>query len=213
MDQIENHGHVLRSYLGVTVQEVNPAIAKALGLSGPQGALVSNVSPDSPAQKAGLQAGDVILDINGASIAESNQLRMQVSMMKPDQSVKLKVFRNGQTREVIVQLAEMPGEKVAKASTGEESTNTSLEGVSIENLDAQSARQLGLPASTKGVVVTEVDPASPAASAGLKEGDVIQEVNRQPVANSDDFDHAVKKSDGESLLLVNRAGNKLFLAV
>jgi serine protease Do len=213
MDQIENHGHVMRSYLGVTVQEVNPAIAKALGLSGPEGALVSSVSPDSPAQKAGLQAGDVILDINGGSIAESNQLRMQVSMMNPDQSVKLKVFRNGQTREVNVQLAEMPGEKVAKASTGEESTNTSLEGVSIENLDSQSARQLGLPASTKGVVVTEVDPASPAASAGLKEGDVIQEVNRQPVANSDDFDHAVKKSNGESLLLVNRGGNKMFLAV
>jgi len=213
MDQIENHGHVTRSYLGVTVQEVNPAIAKALGLNGPEGALVSNVAPDSPAAKAGLQAGDVILGINGASIAESNQLRMQVSMMNPNQSVKLKIFRNGQTREVAVQISEMPGEKVAKAATENANTDASLQGVSVENLDAQTARQLGLPASTKGVVVTEVDPASQAASAGLKEGDVIQEVNRQPVANSDDFAHAVKKSNGESLLLVNRGGDKLFVAV
>ena len=213
MDQIENHGHVTRSYLGVTVQEVTPAIAKALGLNGPEGALVSNVSPDSPAARAGLQAGDVILGINGASIAESNQLRMQVSMMNPDQSVKLKIFRNGQTRDVAVEISEMPGEKVAKAATENANTDASLQGVSVENLDAQTARQLGLPAGTKGVVVTEVDPASQAASAGLKEGDVIQEVNRQPVANSNDFAHAVKKSNGESLLLVNRGGDKVFLAV
>jgi serine protease Do len=213
MDQIENHGHVTRSYLGVTVQEVTPAIAKALGLNGPGGALVSNVSPDSPAQRAGLQSGDVILGINGANIDESNQLRMQVSLMNPDQSVRLKVFRNGQTRDYTVQLSEMPGEKLAKADSGSQNGDTSLEGVSVAELDAQTARQLGLPASTKGVVVTDVDPASQAAAAGLKEGDVIQEVNRQPVASASDFSHAVKKSSGESLLLVNRQGNKVFLAV
>jgi serine protease Do len=213
MDQIETHGHVTRSYLGVTVQEVTPAIAKAIGFNGPEGALVSNVSPDSPAAKAGLEAGDVILSINGAPIAESNQLRMQVSMMNPDQSVKLKIFRNGQTREVAVQISEMPGEKAAKAAADNDKTDASLQGVSVQNLDAQTARQLGLPPSAKGVVVTDVDPASPAASAGLKEGDVIQEVNRQPVANSDDFARAVKKSNGGSLLLVNRGGDKVFLAV
>ena len=213
MDQIEAHGHVTRSYLGVTIQEVTPAIAKAIGLNGPEGALVSNVSPDSPAAKAGLETGDVILGINGAPIAESNQLRMQVSMMNPNQTVKLKIFRNGQTKDVNVEVTAMPGEKVAKAAADNDKTDASLQGVSVQNLDAQSARQLGLPPSTKGVVVTDVDPASPAASAGLKEGDVIQEVNRQPVANSDDFAHAVKKSNGESLLLVNRGGDKLFLAV
>ena len=213
MDQIETHGHVTRSYLGVTVQEVTPAIAKAIGLNGPEGALVSNVSPGSPAAKAGLEAGDVILSINGDSIAESNQLRMQVSMMSPNQSVKLKIFRNGQTRDVAVQISEMPGEKVAKAAADSDSTDASLQGVSVQNLDARTARQLGLPPSAKGVVVTDVDPASPAASAGLKEGDVIQEVNRQPVANSGDFARAVKKSNGGSLLLVNRGGDKVFVAV
>jgi serine protease Do len=213
MDQIESHGHVTRSYLGVSVQEVTPAIAKAIGLNGLGGALISNVSPDSPAQRAGLQTGDVILDMNGASIAESNQLRMQVSMMNPNQNVHLKIFRDGQTRDVTVQLGEMPGEKLAKAANQSQATDASLQGVSVADLDARTARQLGLPASTAGVVVTDVDPASQAASAGLKEGDVIQQVNRQPVTSTGDFAQAVKKSNGESLLLVNRQGSKLFLAV
>jgi serine protease Do len=213
MDQIESNGHVTRSYLGVNIQEVTPAIAKALGLNGPEGALISAVSPDSPAEKAGLKVGDVILNINGAAVTERNQLRMQVSLMNPDQNVRLKVFRNGQNLDMTVRLSEMPGEKVAKAGAQSEDRDASLQGVSVEDLDVRTARQLGLPASTRGVVVTEVDPASQAASAGLKEGDVIQQVNRQPVASASDFASAVKKSSGASLLLVNRAGNEMFLAV
>ncbi len=213
MDQIETHGHVTRAYLGVNIQEVTPAVAKALGLNGPEGALITSVSPDSPAEKAGLKVGDVILDINGARVSERNQLRMQVSLMNPDQNVKLKVFRNGQNVDLTARLSEMPGEKVAKAGAESEDHDAALQGVSVEELDARTARQLGLPASTKGVVVTEVDPASQAASAGLKEGDVIQQVNRQPVESASDFARAVKKSSGASLLLVNRAGNEMFLAV
>jgi serine protease Do len=213
MDQIETHGHVTRAYLGVNIQEVTPAVAKALGLDGPEGALITSVSPDSPAERAGLKVGDVILDINGAKVSERNQLRMQVSLMNPDQNVRLKVFRNGQNVDLTARLSEMPGEKVAKAGTENQDHEAALQGVSVEDLDARTARQLGLPASTKGVVVTEVDPASQAASAGLKEGDVIQQVNRQPVESASDFARAVKKSSGASLLLVNRAGNEMFLAV
>jgi serine protease Do len=213
MEQIEAHGHVTRSYLGVNIQEVTPAIAKAIGLSGPEGALISAVSPDSPAEKAGLKVGDVILDINGAAVTERNQLRMQVSLMNPDQNVNLKVFRNGQNVDVTARLSEMPGEKVAKADSGSQDQDAALQGVSVEDLDARTARQLGLPASTTGVVVTQVDPASQAAQADLREGDVIQQVNRQPVASASDFARAVKKSSGASLLLVNRAGNEMFLAV
>jgi serine protease Do len=97
MDQIVSHGSVQRAYLGVTVQEVTPAIAKAIGLDSPKGALVGDVSPNSPAQKAGLQSGDVILSLNNTPILESNQLRMNISMMETGQTLKLKVFRNGQT--------------------------------------------------------------------------------------------------------------------
>ncbi len=138
---------------------------------------------------------------------------MNVSMMKPDQSVKLKVFRNGDIREVTVQLAPLPGQPVERAGLQKDHSAEALQGVSVQDLDAQTARQLGLPASTKGAVVTNVDPSSPAATAGLQEGDVIQQANRQPVANSDDLAQALKKSNGESLLLVNRGGNKVFLAV
>jgi serine protease Do len=213
MDQIVTTGHVVRSYLGVSVQAVTPAIAKAMKLNGPEGALVSQVSPEGPAQKAGLQSGDVITEINGNPIAESNQLRMTVSMMQPGQDANLKVVRDGQTRQFTVKVEAMPGEKVERASAEPGQSDKTLQGVEVDNLDAQTARTLGISPSTKGVVVTNVDPSSPAAAAGLHEGDVIQEVNRLPVTNSQEFAQALKKSDGDSLLLVNRQGNKLFLAV
>jgi serine protease Do len=213
MDQIVEHGHVVRSYLGVSVQAVTPAIAKAMSLNNPDGALVSQVTPDSPAAKAGLQAGDVILSINGNPVSEYNQLRMTVSMMNPGDTANLKVFRDGQAKEFAVKVAEMPGEKLEKASVDHDHSDSALKGVAVEDLDAQTARQLGLPASTKGVVVTNVDPASQAAASGLKEGDVIQQVNRKPVTNSQEFASALGNSDGESLLLVNRGGNRVFLAV
>ena len=108
---------------------------------------------------------------------------------------------------------EKPGEKVQRASNDNGGTEGALQGVSVQDLDSRSAHQLGLPANASGVVVTEVDPASQAAAAGLQQGDVIQSVNRQPVTNEEDFGRAVKKSGGSSLLLVNREGHKLFLAV
>lgn len=214
MDQIVTHGSVERAYLGVTIQEVTPAIARAIGLNGPEGALVSDVSPNSPAQRAGLQSGDVILAMNGTPVAESNQLRMNVSLMNPGQTVHLKVFRNGQTSEITAQVGTLPGQKVERASReGGAAGSQALEGVSVEDLDAQTARQAGLPANTRGVVVTQVDPGSAAAQAGLKQGDVIQEVNHRAVGNADDLSSALHGSHGESLLLVNRGGNKLYLAV
>jgi serine protease Do len=213
MDQIVTHGQVERAYLGVTIQEVTPALAKAIGMNGPEGALVSDVSPNSPGQRAGLQSGDVILALNGTPIAESNQLRMNVSLMNPGQTVHLKVFRNGQTSEITAQVGELPGKKVERAAIQSGESEHALEGVSVEELDAQTARRAGLPANTKGVVVTAVDPASPAASAGLKEGDVIQEVNHHAVSYSAYLASALHKSNGESLLLVNRGGNKLYMAV
>ncbi len=213
MNEIVNHGQVTRSYLGVTVQEVTPAIAKAIGLTAPDGALVSDVTPNSPAEKAGIKSGDVITSINGTPIVESNQLRMIVSMMDPQQNVSLKVFRNGEVSNMTATVSQMPGEKVETAGKEGNDTGNAMAGVSVQDLDPQSARQLNLPPNATGVVVTDVDPASQAAASGLRQGDVIQSVNRQPVANSADFSRALRKSNGESLLLVNREGQKLFLAV
>jgi serine protease Do len=217
MDQLATHGHVTRSYLGVSVQEVTPAIAKAMDLNVIGGALVSDVTPDSPAARAGLQTGDVITAINGTPINDSNQLRMTVSMMTPDQNVKLKVLRNHQEREFTVSLGQMPEERQLRAGlnsngdNGEESS--SLQGISVANIDSDTAQQLHLKPGTKGVVVTEVDPSSQAAANGLQEGDVIQEVNRQPVTNVQDFRRAMRQGNkGDELLLVNRGGNRIFLA-
>jgi serine protease Do len=214
MDQIVTNGHVTRAYLGVTIQEVTPSIARAIGLDGPKGAMVSDVTPDSPAERAGLKSGDVITGINGKPVLERNQLRMDIAMMGVNTPVKLQVFRNGQTINLDARTGEMPGTPVEKARAEHGNSNGALDGVSVRSLTPDLAQRAGVDEGTSGVVVTNVDPASAAASAGLRKGDVIQEVNHSKVANPSEFASALRKGkNGDSLLLVNRQGNKMYLAV
>ena len=212
MDQLVKSGKVTRAYLGIVPQDVTPAIARAFGEKEMRGALVGDVSAGSPAEKAGLQKGDIILSVNGKSVADSNDLRMTISMMAPDSSVNLKVFRNGAEREMAVKLGELP---TTRAAVEHESngSKSALSGVSVEDLDAQTAHELGIPANSQGVVVTDVKPSTAAAEAGLRRGDVIQEVNRKAVKNTSDFERAITASKEETLLLVNRKGSTLYLAV
>ena len=212
MEQLVKNGKVTRAYLGILPQDVTPAMAKAFGATETRGALVGDVSPNSPAQRSGLERGDIVLDVNGKPVAGSNDLRMTISMMQPGADVNLRVARNGVERNVTVKLGELPAETASAKPQGEKS-QSSLSGVSVENLTPESAHDLGLPANTKGVVVTDVDPASQAADAGLRQGDVIQQVNRKPVTNTSDFEQALNSSKEENLLLVNRGGNTMFVAV
>jgi len=212
MSQILKSGHVTRAYLGVMAQDVTPAIAKAFHEPEVRGALVGDVSPNSPAQRAGLQKGDIILEINGKPVSDGAQLRINVSLMPPGTTVAVKVLREGATREFNVKLAELPTEQ-ARAEKGGENPASAMEGVSVENVTAQTARELGIPAGTAGVVVSDIDSGSPAAHSGLKRGDVIQEVNRQPVKNTSDFERALRNSKDETLLLVNRQGNTMYVAI
>jgi serine protease Do len=212
MDQILKNGKVTRAYLGVVAQEVTPAIAKAFREPEVRGALVGDVSPNSPAQRAGLQKGDIILEVNGKPVNDGAQLRMNISLMEPGSTVAVKVLRDGSSRDFSVRLAELPTEQ-AQVQRNSETPESTMQGVSVENLNARTASQLGLPASTAGVVVTDVEPGSRAAESGLKRGDVIQEVNRQAVRNTSDFDRAVRSSKDETLLLVNRQGSTQYLAV
>ncbi len=212
MSQILDHGKVTRGYLGVVIQPITPAMAKDLGLSEMQGALVGDVSPKGPAQAAGVQRGDVILQINGNVVTDNNELRNTVSMMQPGETVKLKVSRNGSTKDLDVKLGELPLSKEDAQSQSEGSSKDALEGVRVQNLDADTAAQLQLPESTKGVVVTGIDLSSPKADSGLRKGDVIQEVNHQPVRNVAEFEQAMRKAENGALLLVNRGGTTLYIA-
>ena len=215
MEQIVEHGKVTRAYLGIVPQDVTPDLAKQFGEKETRGALVADVSADSPAQKAGLERGDIILEVNGKPVTDSNDLRMTISMMPPDSEANLKVFRSGSEKQIAVRLSTLPTEEAAAHSEDNSngSASTALAGVSVENLDADSAHELGLSPNTKGVVVTNVDPSSEAAEAGLRRGDVIQEVNRQPVKNTAGFERAVRSSkDKNPLLLVDRNGSTMYLS-
>jgi serine protease Do len=213
MTQILKNGRVIRGYLGAWIQPVTPEIAKAFGLSKSQGALLGDVSPDGPAGKSGLQRGDVVLELNGQPITETKDFRLKIAMTPPGTVVHLKVFRNGESRDYDVTLGELPS-KEEKTSEEGGSPSAVLQGLNVETLTPQIARSLGLPVGTKGVVVDGVDPGSAAAEAGLQRGDVIQEVNRQPITNLSDFSRIARQTGSESvLLLVNRGGNTLYVAI
>jgi serine protease Do len=213
MNQIMDHGKVTRGYLGIVIQPITPAMSKALGQSEPQGVLVGDVSPKGPAQASGVERGDVILDLNGKAINDSNELRNTIALLQPGETVTLKVSRNGSTRDIKVKLGELPSSKEEAQNEHGGASKDALEGVSVDNLDAETAKELGLPASTKGVVVTDIDASSPKADSGLRKGDVIQEVNHQPVHNVAEFEQALHKTGKENaLLLVNRGGTTLFIA-
>jgi serine protease Do len=212
MTQLVDHGKVTRAYLGIVPQDVTPAIAKAFNVKELRGALVGDVTPDSPASRAGIEKGDIILEVNGKAVTDANQLRLAISMMPPEQAVNLKVLRNGSERSLTARLTEFPVRE-ERASAGKPDEGADLHGLSVDNLDAGIRRELQLKPGTQGVVVTAVDPASAAAAAGVRRGDVIQEVNRKPVRNIDDFARAMKNTNSEALLLLNRQGNTLFVAV
>jgi serine protease Do len=212
MDQIVEHGKVIRGFLGVTVQGVDPDIAKAFGLSRGGGALVGDVSANSPAAKAGIERGDIILELNGQAITGPSDLSVRVSEMAPGSLAHLKVFRGGQTRDVDVTL----GELAEKGPTvqGGQAAGAALKGVQVQNLTRELAQQLSLPLSAVGVVVTDVDPSSAAAEAGIERGDVIQEVNHKPVRNVDQYEQALAGTGNQAvLLLVNRGGATHFVVV
>jgi serine protease Do len=213
MEQILKTGKVSRGYLGIMIQPVTPEIAKAFNVPTSEGALVGDVTPDSPGGKAGLQKGDVITALNGQKISDSYELRLRISQSAPGSSVKLDLLRNGQKQGITATLGEFP-EKAQTAENAPQGEAPALEGVQVENLNSDMAQQLNLPTGTRGVVITRVDPNSTAAETGLERGDVIQEVNRKAVNNVEQFRVAVRATaNGPLLLLVNRGGNTQYVVI
>src|SRR5262245_32013549 len=212
MNHLLKNGKVVRGYLGVIIQPVTPEIAKAFNLPDSRGALVGEVTPGGPAAKAGLAPGDYIAELNGQRVDDSRELRLKVSQLAPGSSVRLKLVHDGAPREVTIALGELPNEKVAV--NDQKPKSDSLDGLSVENLTPQLTRQLELPPGARGVVVDDVQDGSPAAGAGLRQGDVIQQVNRQPVNNAAEFERAMRQAgDKSAALLVNRNGHTRFVVI
>ncbi len=218
MNQLLKHGRVVRGWLGVSIQEVTPELARNFGLSEPHGALVGEVIADSPAAKAGLKAGDVIVGFDGQKIDAPTTLRNLVADTPVGKEVEVKVIRQKESKTFTIKIAEQSA-KIAEQSTGSEapqtSSNTLLSGLSVQNLTPQIAQQLNLPHGASGVVVADVDPSSPAAAVGLQPGDVIAQINRKPVRDLQDYRRITSRlGKNESvLLLITRGGTNMFVVI
>jgi len=211
LTQLAAAGRFERGYLGVAVQRVTPDLAKSFKLEGPQGALVASVAAGSPAMNAGVKRGDVIVEYDGHRIARSDALPRVVAETPVGKDVALVVVRDGKpvTLSVkVARLAEAPERVVAESNT------TAPLGLTVQTLTPALARQFGLHESA-GVLVRGVEGASPAADAGVQPGDVIAEIDRQPVKSVDDLERAIdKRRPGSStLLLVHRNGGDLYIAL
>jgi Do/DeqQ family serine protease len=212
MHQLMEGGKVRRGMLGVTVQALNGEMAQSLGLSEVRGAIVSDVKEGSPAARAGLKTGDVILALDGKPVDSSNSLRNHIAPLGPGAKVTLTVMRDGHEQTVNATLDELPTATNAdnRSTTGGEGGQL---GITVEPLTPELARRLGVSA-TRGVVIGEVDPDGPAAEAGLQSGDVIEQANGNAVSSAADLKAALSaRGNRPVLMLVNRQGTKLFITV
>lgn len=219
MDQLVKTGKVVRGYMGAGVQDITPELARAFKLANSQGAAITSVEAGSPAEKGGLKEGDVVTAINGEPVSDAGHLRLRISRTAPGSAVKLTVQRPEGQRELTVTLAtrrdkegtpgEGPDQDEGGLGTGE---GSALQGVAVTDLTADIAAELQLPRGARGVVVSRVGQDSPAFEAGLRRGDVITQVNRRPVNSVREFEQAVGRG-GSALLLVNRGGGSVFIAV
>jgi len=211
MAELVEQGRVRRGLLGVTVQTVTSDLAKSLELDAVRGAIVSSVNEDSPAEAAGLRPGDVILSVNGVDVADSNDLRNRISANAPGTAITLGVVRNGRPQQLTATLDEVPTAEPATSQTAAEHGEL---GMALEPITPSRARQLDLPRDAAGVVVTGVDPAGAAARAGIRQGDVIREVNGREMHAPADVGQAVGASgDRPALVRLERNGQPLFLAL
>lgn len=216
MDQLIRNGKVRRGKLGVTIGDLTNDLAKQFSFDGTRGALVQDLEQGQPAERAGVKPGDIITEFQGQRIDDSSQLRNLVAQNAPGSTVKFKVWRDGKEMELQATLAEMDSKAIAGFSGRSEAgpTGSTLAGIRVENLTPELARRLNLSSSARGVVITDVDPDSEAAEAGLQRGDLIEEVNRQPVTNISEFNAAAQKVGKNSALLrVRRQESARFVVV
>jgi serine protease Do len=219
MESLIKHGRVVRGFMGVNIQDVNPALAQEFDLKNNDGALVADVTASSPAEKAGLKAGDIITKFNGKPVRDSRQLKLQVAQTSPTAKVPVEVLRDGATKTMTVQLKEFPRSGLASTSrrgndSGGAEAEETLKGVTVGNVDARARQQFDIPSDVKGALVIDTDESSAAYEAGLREGDVILEMNRKPVASAEDaVELSAKNEKGSVLLRVFSRGGTRYIVV
>jgi len=219
MESLVKNGRVIRGYMGLLPQDVTPGLAKEFNLpDNSAGALVAEVTPKSPAEKAGLKNGDIIVEINGKPVKDARHLRLQVAQVAPGTKVPVKIVRDGDSKTLEVVLKEFPkDDALAKREQGgaeKDSTSDALDGVTVGDVDAAARRQIGLPANVKGALVVQIDESSASYEAGLREGDVILEINRKAVHSADEaVDMSEKIKDKRILLRVWTRGASRYLVV
>lgn len=216
MDQLVKTGKVRRGMLGVTIQSVDADLASSLNLPAARGAIVTSVAAGGPAERAGLKRGDVITAVNKQPVNDNNSLRNLVAAMQPGSNVEVTALRNGRDQSFQVALAELPDrqERETEETSSAPSTGNERFGLTLQPLTAETASRYGLDADDVGLLVTRVDPASNAATAGIRQGDLIQEVNRQPVKTMVEFGNAMRQSGARpALVLVKRRNNVIYVTL
>jgi serine protease Do len=215
MDSLVQNGRVERGFMGVMIQNLTPDLATAFKLDRTTGALVGDVSPGSPADKAGLKSGDVITQLNGKSIEDASQLKLRVAESQPGSKVQISANRNGETKTFDVTLGNLPETKVAKADEQKgDAKSEALAGVAVADLDQNTRAELNIPTQVQGAVITEVAPDSAAYQAGLRTGDVITELNRKPVTNAQEaVADTENPASNETLVKVWTKGGSHYLTV
>jgi serine protease Do len=204
---LQKYGKVSRGRLGVTIQGVSQELADSFGLKKAQGALVSAVEAKSPADKAGVKTGDIILAVDGRTIENSIDLPRVIGESRPGTPVNLKIWRQGETRELTASLGEAPAEKIAKAES-EPKTKSGKLGLSLRPLTDEERKQIE---AESGLLVEQSE--GPAARAGVQAGDVILAFNNQPVKTVDQLRRLVDRSRGSVALLIQREGNKIYVPI
>jgi serine protease Do len=214
-EQLTREGKVTRGWIGVTIQELTPDIAQKFGLKYSQGVLVSDVIKGSPAYKAGIVRGDIIIEFGGKKVKDVGTLRNMVAQSKIGSRVEIKILRRDKEITVTATITELPadGSEIRPGSSPNmDIVQNALSGITVIDLNSNIAKQLGVDKDEKGVVIIKVEPGSSAGEAGIRKGDVIQEIDRQRISNLNEFNKVVSKIKPQDtvLLFINRSGRKFY---
>jgi len=202
LESIVEHGRVIRGFMGVNIQDVTPALAERFSLKDREGALVAEVTPGSPADEAGVKSGDVILEFNGKPVNDSRHLKLQTAQIAPGREVPLKVSRDGKIKSLEVKLKEFPKDRdLAQARPGAGEPADLTDGITVDDLSAPLRQQFSIPSHVRGALVTDVAQDSAGFEAGLRPGDVILDINKQPVKNAEEAVAMTEDLKDDSVLL------------